>query len=469
MKGFMHWLEHSFSPRLNVVNNNPWIVSLKDSVMQTLPFIFLGSVFAMLAVLHDHISWWPDFWVPYGWTMGMIGLFVAFLLPFNLMEKFKLRKQRQIAGLTGVVVFLIAVTPQVLASKELGLQNDSLGAGGMFVAIVTGLFVGVVMKIFGSFSFFTDSSAVPDFVRSWFDAMLPIALTVVPMWLIVQVAGFDLAGLIQWLLSPLSGMLQNPLGFMAAMFLLCFIYSMGISSWVLTPVIIPAMYAADAQNVAGSAENLVTYSSVFATYLWIGGIGATLPLALFMAFRARSRSLKTLGRASLVPSILNINEPIIFGTVAWNPTMMLGMWLQGIILPLIMWFFIKVVPLAPVAERSFTLWYTPYPISTWLSTSSLGALALVAILFVASAAIWFPFFRTHDRQLVRTEAEAAAAREAEARRVAESSGVSSSAGASGSSTGASGRADNGIRRSSKRLSPALRAAANSTTTKGDDR
>lgn len=455
MKGFMHWLEHSFGPRLNVVNNNPWIVSLKDSVMQTLPFIFLGSVFAMLAVLNDYISWLPSFWVPFGWTMGMIGLFVSFLLPFNLMEKFKLRKQRQIAGLTGIVVFLISVTPQVLKADEPGLQHDALGAGGMFVAIVTGLFVGLVMKIFGSFTFFKDDSPVPDFVRAWFDSMLPIALTVVPMWLLVQVAGFDLFGVVQFVLSPLSSMLQNPLGLMAAMFITCFIYSMGISAWVLTPVIIPALYAADAQNVAGTAENFATYSSIYATYLWVGGIGATLSLALFMAFRARSRSLKALGRASLVPSILNINEPIIFGTIAWNPTMMIGMWLQGLILPLIMWFFIKVVPLAPVPTRSFALWYTPFPVATWLSTSSLGALVLVAIIFVVSGLVWFPFFRVHDRETLRKETAAAAAQAA----------APPTDGPSAPSAGA--RTDNGIRRSSKRLSPALQAAAKSSSTKGD--
>lgn len=91
MKGMIHWLETSFAPRLNKVNSNPWIVSLKDSILQTLPFIFVGSVFALLAILNDYFPSLPSFWVPFGWTMGMIGLFVSFLLPFNLMEKLKLR------------------------------------------------------------------------------------------------------------------------------------------------------------------------------------------------------------------------------------------------------------------------------------------------------------------------------------------------------------------------------------------
>ncbi|STW05109.1 PEP-dependent phosphotransferase enzyme II [Klebsiella grimontii] len=47
-------------------------------------------------------------------------------------------------------------------------------------------------------------------------------------------------------------------------------------------------------------------------YLLIGGIGSTLPL-VFMAMRSRSRQLKSVGKIGLLPSLFNINEPILFG------------------------------------------------------------------------------------------------------------------------------------------------------------
>ena len=85
----MDWLENSFAPKMNVINHNVWIVTLKDSIMQTLPFIFLGSLFCMLTIPGDvfHIAGWPNFWTLFGWTMGMVSLMVSFLIPFNLMEK----------------------------------------------------------------------------------------------------------------------------------------------------------------------------------------------------------------------------------------------------------------------------------------------------------------------------------------------------------------------------------------------
>ena len=411
MKRFIDWLENSFSPRMNRINSNVWIVALKDSIMQVLPFIFLGSIFAMLAILNDFFPGWPDFRAVYSWTLGVISLFVAFLIPFNLMERMHHENQRIIAGLSGLVLFLITISPVLVEAGEPGLKNDALGPGGMFVAIVTGLFCGLVMKLFARFTFFGRDSAIPDFVRRWFDSMLPVGIVVVVGWLVIDVLQFELFRTVQMIFSPLSVIIESPYGFAITMFVLCFIYSMGISTWVLTPVVDPVMYAAMYQNVSAGGDNLVTHSTVFATYLWIGGVGATMPLVLMM-LRAKSVRLKALGRASLIPSICNINEPVIFGAVAWNPTLMIPLWLQGLILPLVVWLFTKIIPLGPVPDRQFDFWYIPFPISSWLSTGSLGAVLVALIVFAVSAVIWFPFFRAYDDQLVkkaRAEEQAAAA------------------------------------------------------------
>lgn len=402
MKKFMDWLETSFSPRMMKINNNVWIVTLKDSIMQTLPFIFLGSLFVMLAILNDYIPWLPSFWTPFGWTMGLISLFISFLIPFNLMEKKRLRKQRIIAGLSGISLFLIIISPQVIADGQPGFGHSALGAGGMFVAIVAGLFAGWVMSLFGKFSFFSDESVIPDFVRAWFDSMLPIAVVVVVGWLLVDVVGFDLYNVVMAIFMPLAGVIETPWGFALMLFIFCFLYSMGISSWVLTPVFTPVMLAAMQANMDGTAANLVTQSTVYSAYLWIGGIGATFPLVI-MLMLSKAPKLKALGRACLPPAIFNINEPVVFGAIAWNPTLMIPMWLQGIILPLVVWLFTKVIPFAPIPMYQFDMWYAPFPISTWLATGSITAILLMLIVFVLSAAIWYPFFKSYEKQTLAAE------------------------------------------------------------------
>ena len=410
MKKFMDWLETSFSPRMMKINNNVWIVTLKDSIMQTLPFIFLGSLFVMLAILNEipALAWLPSFWVPFGWTMGLISLFISFLIPFNLMEKKRLRKQRIIAGLSGISLFLIIISPQVLADGAPGFGHSALGAGGMFVAIVAGLFAGWVMSLFGKFSFFSEESVIPDFVRAWFDSMLPIAVVVVAGWLLVDVAGFDLYNFVMAIFMPLAGIIETPWGFSLMLFIFCFLYSMGISSWVLTPVFTPVMLAAMQANMDGTATNLVTQATVYSAYLWIGGIGATFPLVI-MLMLSKAPKLKALGRACLPPAIFNINEPVVFGAIAWNPTLMIPMWLQGIVLPLVVWLFTKVIPFAPIPMKQFDLWYAPFPFSTWMATGSVTAILLMLVIFVLSSAIWYPFFKSYEKQTLVDEAAPAEA------------------------------------------------------------
>ncbi len=412
MKALIKWLETSFTPKMNKVNNNVWVVTLKDSIMQTLPFILLGSVFCLLAILNDYFPKLPSFWVPFGWTLGKISLFVAFLIPFNLMEKQHLRKQRLIAGMTSLVLFLMIVTPQIVADKEIGFGHSALGAGGMFIAIFSGIFTGFIMSLFGKFSFFKENSVIPDFVRAWFDSMLPIGIVICAGWIVVLLMKVDIYNILLSIFMPIAGFMATPYGFVLIMFLYCFLYSMGISSWVLTPVTKPILLAAITSNVAlvasgihaASRLNVVTSETIYSAYLWVGGIGCTLPLVIMMIF-SKCKSLNALGKACLVPGIFNINEPVVFGAIAWNPLLMLPMWLQGIILPIIIWIFTKVITIAPIPAILFDMWYCPFPFSTWITTKSITGFILLAIIVVVATAIWYPFFKTYEAQAVKKEQE----------------------------------------------------------------
>ena len=404
MEKLIRWLESDFSPKMNKINHNVWVITLKDSIMQILPFILLGSLFCLLTIPGDvfHIKNYPNFWTLFGWTMGVLSLLVSFLIPFNLMEKKRLRKQRFIAGCTGLITFLIIISPQVIADKTIGFSHSSLGAGGMFIAIVAGVFTGWIMGLFGKFSFFKEDSVIPDFVRAWFDSMLPIAVVIVATWLAVDIAGFDLYNLILNLFMPLAKVMESPWGFALIMFITCFLYTMGISTWVLTPVTKPVLLAAITANATAGASNLVTSETMYSAYLWIGGIGATLPLVFMLAF-SKNAKLKALGRASITPGIFNINEPVVFGAIAWNPIMMLPMWLNGIILPIIVWIGTKVIHFAPIPKIVFDLWYVPFPISTWITTGTVTGLILMLVCLLVASLIWYPFFKVYEKQEMKNE------------------------------------------------------------------
>lgn len=414
MQKLINWLETSFAPKMNKINHNVWVVTLKDSVMQILPFILLGSVFCVGAVVENYVTLPFSFWTPFGWTMGMVSVLVAFLIPFNFCEKKRLRKQRLIAGATGLILFFISITPEIVAEGEPGLGSSAFGAGGMFCAMVTGMITCIVFNLFGKFSFFKEDSALPDFVRQWFDALLPIGLVIFGGFIVVQVLNVNLYQIVTGFFMPLQNILNTWYGFILSGMIYCFIYSMGISSWVLTPATEPVKLATIAQNLAlvtaGTATvanmGMYTETLMYTCYMWIGGIACAFPLVLLLA-KSKSVKLKALGRACLGPAIFNINEPVIFGCVAWNPIMMLPMWIIGAVIPAITWIACKVIAFAPIPRIQFDLWYCPYPISTFISTQgSIGGIILVVITFLVAGAIWYPFFKAYEKQCLEEEAAA---------------------------------------------------------------
>jgi PTS system cellobiose-specific IIC component len=402
----MVWLEESLAPTLNKAAKNIWIETIKDALMQALPLILVGSLVTVFAILESYIPNFPNLWTFSSYTMGLIGLFIAFLIPFNYMERKKLPKMRIVSGMTAVCLFALIIRLENLAEVEYSV----LGAGGMFVSIIVGVIVALVMKLFARFSFFSKNSAIPDFVRFWFDSMIPIILLLAAGWIVVYVLEFDLFTFIQGLFRPVMSIGETFFGFVLIYFIMCFLYSMGISTWIYYAILNPIQLAAIAANMEAAASgipvtNIMTHEVVYVAFLCIGGTGATLSLVILLMV-SKSKRLKALGTASFVPGLLNINEPVVFGCIAWNPILMVPMWIQGIVLSVITYIGLR-SGLVPIPRSVFGLWYAPYPIGT-IVLSGIAGLVLFAILFAASFLIWYPFFKIYEKQQLAVEAAEAA-------------------------------------------------------------
>src|SRR5690606_15075029 len=109
--------------------------------------------------------------------------------------------------------------------------------GGMFVAIVAGLFTAAVMLLFRRLTFFKEDSVMPDFVKEWFDSMLPIFVVVFVGWLVVIRWGFDIYSAIVALFTPLMSIAQSLPGMVLLYLIPTVFYSMGISGWVFQPIL----------------------------------------------------------------------------------------------------------------------------------------------------------------------------------------------------------------------------------------
>ena len=158
-------------------------------------------------------------------------------------------------------------------------------------------------------------------------------------------------------------------------------------------------------NFAAGQEVTNIFTAEAASLFLIGGGGATLALCIMLAFMAKSQRLKMIGKASLVPSIFNINEPIIFGApIAFNPLLMIPMWINGLLGPILTWIVMK-IGLVPIPHEPFQLWYLPVPIQSWIVTTSITGVIFFCVLFAASWIIYYPFFKLYDKQAVEQDKE----------------------------------------------------------------
>ena len=330
MEKFMNWMTKTVAPKMEKVGRNPWLYGLQQAINKVLPLILVGSIITVYNVLRNYAKSLPNLTDIRSYTFGLISIFMVFFIPYFIMENKKHQKVKYIAGMSGISLFMILVNPKIVDAGY--IYNFSyFGAGGMFVAIVAGIFVAIIMNLFANFSFFKENSAMPGFIQQWFDSLIPIIIVVFVGWLLVIQFKLDIYQMIVSIFTPLVGIAQTYPGMLLLYLIPTVFYSMGISGWVFSPILTPIALSAIAANAAvgASATNIFCDEVVFAL-IALGGRGCTLPLSVLM-LKAKSKKMKVLGKTTIGPSILNINEPVVYGAIAWNPMLMIPMWIIAIV------------------------------------------------------------------------------------------------------------------------------------------
>lgn len=408
MNKFIDLLSEKFTPVVNNITKNIWVQSVQSTIMKVLPMVFVGSLVTIVSVLKNYISFLPDLSPINQYTFGLLGLFIAFLLPMEIMKNKKFESMSVVAGLAGAGLMLMMIRPE-LTNEGAIFNFNRFGGEGMLVSLVAGLFSGLIMSLFGSFSFFGEDSALPDFVSKWFDNMLPIVVIMFIGWGLIYGLNFDMFEIIVRIFKPVSDIAQTLPGFVLLNFLVVFIYSLGISGWVLSPITYSIQLGAIAANAAavasgGVATNIYVYEVIQTGWITLGGLGATLPLVIMMCL-SRVGRIKAIGRACIVPSIMNINEPVIFGApVAWNPFLMLPMWIGTIVISITTYLSMS-MGFVTIPSKVFNLWYVPFGISTFMVNQDVRGLIVLAINIVLLFMIWYPFFKAYEKEELKLESQ----------------------------------------------------------------
>lgn len=407
MNKFIDWLNDSFAPAMQKIVDRPWVAAVSSAMQKNLPFILSGSLIFLYGVFRDMFPQLPDLWPLAANTFGLLGLITSFMIANQVMEKLRHSDYSVTAGIVAIAVYYMSTMPTESDGFTM-IPAGRFGPTGILVGIIVGIFVSAVFNAIAKLHLFENSS-MPDFVANWINNIIPILLSVGTAALVTLWLKFDIFAAILNVFSPIQNMGQTLPGFILIVLIPNFFYSIGVSNWLFTPLTTTIFMAGITANIELAANgmapiNIVTNETVYtAGLITMGGMGATLTLNLMMMF-SKSSSLKATGRICILPSIFNINEPIVYGTpIVMNPLLMLPMWINSIVGPTIVWLVMR-TGLLNIPAKMIQVGQIPAPASTVMITNDWRGIPVYLVMFVIFFLIWYPFFKVFEKQMILEDA-----------------------------------------------------------------
>lgn len=406
MQKMIDWMSNVLGPKLSKITQNVWVASVQESFIVIMPFILLGSFMSLIKTLKGVLTWLPYSSMISDYSFGLMGIMVVFLIPYFALKKKGFDSQSVVGGFSALAAYLLLCRPVVTEDGLLAFHG-SFGASGLFVSLLVGLLTGAIISFFLQHKFVKDEGVLPTYIANWFNLLLPVTIIIVLGYLVGNVTNVDLFSFLMTLLAPLLTMGQSYIGFVLVYFIMIFLFSFGINAWAVAAVAIPIWNMGIQANIdavaAGQAPMAInTTEVIFNGWLNIGGLGCTLPLVIMAVF-SQSKRLKAVGRACLVPALFNINEPTIFGLpMAWNPLLMIPMWINAIVAPTIVYVVLK-MGLVSIPSSVYQLSFLPTGINSYFVSNDIRGVVLWLVIAVVVTLIYFPFFKAYEKQELEKE------------------------------------------------------------------
>jgi cellobiose PTS system EIIC component len=359
-------------------------------------------------------------------TMGILALYFNIIVGYELtkieQEETGLKVNALNGAMLSVFAFVMTLPQLVMQNGKMVSLNDQTHSvfNGVrlepFVARLgtSGIFIAIVMAILATQLYFMCvrrnwvvkmPETVPLGVSRSFTALVPtfvIAFTVIILNGILIYFGTDIFDIIGIPFIFVTNLTKSWLGIMVILFLIHALWVVGIhGATIIGAFVTPMMLANLSENVKGAH---IPFAGEFNNSLVIlGGSGATLLMTFFIAFCAKSSQLKVLGRASTVPAIFNINEPIIFGMpIVYNPYIALPFLLAPMACGTLGYLAISSGFMNPII--AYTPWPSPMGLGGFVATGGDYRAIFVAILSaILALLIYLPFVKMYDNKLYKEE------------------------------------------------------------------
>lgn len=420
-------------PFFEKISRNVYLQAIKDGFLGCMPIVLTSSIFLLIATLpgvvgitlpQPLIDWCNKL---YNFTMGVMGIMVAGTTAKNFTASMNRRMpagkvlndgSTMVAAQCSMLLLAVTQFTTKFNGSELSVFDcTSIGTRGLFSAYIAAFITVWVYKFCVSRDLTIKlPKEVPGAIAQNFRDIIPFGGAVIICGIIDVVVrnlmGVPFSELLIKLLSPLFTAAETYPGLILIQAATAFFWFIGVHGpSIVQPGIDPIRLANQAENLqvllAGGhpAHSLTFNMSLVGEF---GGTGATFIVPLLLILFMKSKQLKAVGKASIVPVAFAVNEPLLFGApMILNPYMLIPFVAAGCVNVSVAKFFIDNVGMNGF---SFVVpWATPAPIGIFITTNfQLIALVFVAIIILLDAIIYLPFLKAYDKLLCDQEAERAA-------------------------------------------------------------
>lgn len=446
-KGLFGFLDKYLMGPMSIIAQYKVVRAITAAGMAVVPFTIVGSMVLVFSVLPISFSFLPivkDIFaasfdkftalymiINYA-TMGSLSLYFVLTMGYELTKIYAEEEELNMNPLNGALLSLFAfimTVPQIVfnngsMSSVTTLKKGAVtvdgwamskgvtrfGTTGIFTAIIMGILTVLLYRLCIKRNWVIKMpEAVPEGVSRGFSALIPgfvIAFVVIFIDGIFIFLGTDIFEAISIPFSFVRNLTGTWIGIMIIYLLTQALWIVGIhGANIIFAFVNPIALANMAENAKG-AHYIVAgeWSNMFVI---AGGSGATLGLCIWLATRSKSEQLNAIGKASVVPAIFNINEPLIFGIpIIYNPALAIPFILAPMTSATLYYLAMKLDLIKAVFAN--VPWPTPVGIGAFIGTGDWKSVILALICAVAAFLVYYPFIRNYDRKLVKEEREASA-------------------------------------------------------------
>ena len=408
-------------PFFEKLSRNIYLRAIRDGFIAGMPVILFSSIFILIAFVPN--SWgfkWSDDVVnllmkPYSYSMGILALLVAGTTAKSLTDSVNrsMEKTNQINYMSTLLAAIVGLLMLAADPIENGLATGFLGTKGLLSAFLAAFVTVAIYKVCVKNNVtIRMPDEVPPNISQVFKDVIPFTLSVVSLYALDLLArhfvGASVAESIGKFFAPLFSAADGYLGITIIFGAFAFFWFVGIHGpSIVEPAIAAITYANAEVNLnllqQGMHADKILTSGTQMFIVTMGGTGATLVVPFMFMWLTKSKRNRAIGRASVVPTFFGVNEPILFGApLVLNPIFFIPFIFAPIANVWIFKFFIETLGM-----NSFTAnlpWTTPAPLGLVLGTNfQVLSFILAALLIVVDVAIYYPFLKVYDEQILEEE------------------------------------------------------------------